>query len=244
MRVVKSGLTFGLMVGLVMANVTPITNAAAASPEAGGAAVRQDASGSTAPTGILTGGGSITVNGNSVQSGATIFTNSKIVTGSDGNATIDLQSLGRVEIRPNSTVMLVFSPTLVDVRLEDCGEVTHFVPATVQGRVTVNEDESTVRVASGQVSVKADGEDAKTLSGGQSEEFDSRIVAVASGETTFTANVTDECDDDGGAIIAGLGAGAITAVLLAVGGAVTGVALAVTNDDDSETLPGVSTFQP
>lgn len=69
------------------------------------------------PTGVLTGSGLITLNGNPTRSGATIFSGSMIATGEDGVASIDLGQLGRVVLRPQSSVLLSFAADLVEARI-------------------------------------------------------------------------------------------------------------------------------
>lgn len=69
------------------------------------------------PTGVLTGSGLITLNGNPTRSGATIFSGSTIATGEDGVASIDLGHLGRVVLRPQSSVMLTLAADSVGARV-------------------------------------------------------------------------------------------------------------------------------
>ncbi len=53
-------------------------------------------------------GGAITVNGNGVTSGATITTASVIETGADTGATVNLGSLGTLDIAPNTRLELTY----------------------------------------------------------------------------------------------------------------------------------------
>src|SRR5882672_415420 len=59
-------------------------------------------------TGQLTvkNGKKVTVDGNDAETGATILTGSRIVTGKDEVAVIDLGDLGRIEIRDNTSVVI------------------------------------------------------------------------------------------------------------------------------------------
>jgi hypothetical protein len=56
--------------------------------------------------GVIVGRGSITVDGNRVESGATVFDGSTIVTGPDAYGWVDDGASGRVELAPGTTVTL------------------------------------------------------------------------------------------------------------------------------------------
>src|ERR1700752_3686686 len=58
------------------------------------------------PAGRLIGTGRITIDGNEAQSGVTVLSGSTVETGPDGYATIDLGSLGRIELQPNTAVFV------------------------------------------------------------------------------------------------------------------------------------------
>jgi hypothetical protein len=83
--------------------------------------------------------GGVTVNGNSVQSGATILSASTISTDSNGDVIIDLGVLGRIELRGHTTVTLTFSPGMVNIKSE-C-ERTEIQVTTGQVNVTSPENE-------------------------------------------------------------------------------------------------------
>jgi hypothetical protein len=79
----------------------------------------------TPPLPALTGqltvkqGKKVTVDGNSAETGATILSGSRLVTGRDEVAIVDLGDLGRIEIRDNTTVTITFSPGKVHIK-SDC----------------------------------------------------------------------------------------------------------------------------
>jgi hypothetical protein len=64
-------------------------------------------------------GKKVTVDGNSVETGATILSGSRLVTGNDEVAIVDLGDLGRIEVRDNTTVTITFSPGKVHIK-SDC----------------------------------------------------------------------------------------------------------------------------
>jgi len=68
-------------------------------------------------TGTLTvKAGSVTINGNAAQTGATVMTGSVIATSSNGKAVVDLGTLGRVEIGDNTTVTLTCAAGSLGIR--------------------------------------------------------------------------------------------------------------------------------
>ncbi|HEV8483620.1 MAG TPA: hypothetical protein VGV87_08740 [Blastocatellia bacterium] len=64
-------------------------------------------------------GKKVSVDGNSAETGATILSGSRIVTGKDEVAIVDLGDLGRIEIRDNTTVTITFTPGDVHIK-SDC----------------------------------------------------------------------------------------------------------------------------
>jgi hypothetical protein len=144
--------------------------------------------------------GDVSINGNSSQTGATVLSASRIVTGSDGLAVIDLGPQGRVEIRDDSTVTLTFAPGMVH-RKTDC-------------------ERSRIEVTRGQVDVKSP--ETKAIVAGKDETYDGSVEATTNGGTDFIV----DCGKRRPAFIlagwwgvAGLvGAGVAIAVGIVVGG--------------------------
>jgi len=62
-----------------------------------------------APSGELKVSGTVTVNGESVISGGTLFSDSVITTAEKSMATVNLSKLGRVELSPNSSLRISFT---------------------------------------------------------------------------------------------------------------------------------------
>lgn len=67
------------------------------------------------PLGALNSTGSVNINGNKALSGASIFSGSTISTGPDGVATLDLRQLGRIIVRPSTTITLTVVGNAVQV---------------------------------------------------------------------------------------------------------------------------------
>ena len=60
----------------------------------------------------------VMVNGNSVPSGTTLFSGAQVRTSAETGATIDLGSLGRLDIGPNTNLSLMFTESNVSVNLQ------------------------------------------------------------------------------------------------------------------------------
>src|SRR6185503_19669207 len=68
-------------------------------------------------TGTLTvKSGSVTVNGNASQTGATIMTGSVVATSGNGNAVIDMGAAGRVEVKGSTTVTITCVGGAIQIR--------------------------------------------------------------------------------------------------------------------------------
>ncbi|HLG14337.1 MAG TPA: hypothetical protein VJH03_07525 [Blastocatellia bacterium] len=162
-------------------------------------------------SGVLSGKGQITINGNAAQAGATILSGSTIGTGSDGYAVIDLGALGRVELRPNTVIELTFTADGIHIKS----------PCNVK-----------VAVTRGQVAVIAP--NAETINSGE----DKRYEGGAEFNAAIGTDVILDCGSGAGVALAGATAGTaagggvigpgLTGVLIlaGVGGAVAaGVAV-------------------
>ena len=67
------------------------------------------APGAKVASGELSVSGQVTVNGQKVISGGTLFSGSTIVTAANSSAIVSLSKLGRVELAPNSSLILNFT---------------------------------------------------------------------------------------------------------------------------------------
>lgn len=153
-------------------------------------------------TGTLTlKSGSVTVNGNASQTGATIMTGSIIATSGNGNAVIDMGAAGRVEVKGSTTVTIT------------C------VGGTIQIRTNCSKTEIDVKVGTVNVTVP----NAETIETGKEKDYNGQV------EGTLSAGASIEVECEGhkaaGALFVGPGLLGLLA-LIGVGAAVaTGIAV-------------------
>lgn len=88
-------------------------------------------------SGTLTVSGHATVNGKAAQTGMTVMSGSVIETEPDGDVTIDLGALGRIQMRPNTKIDLHLAPGSCQALLDRCGSITQQVPSGVTGQVRI-----------------------------------------------------------------------------------------------------------
>lgn len=199
-----------------------------------------------APTGRLIGTGRITIDGDEARSGATVLSGSTIATGMDGYARIDLGSLGRFELRPNTTVTLMFAADSVQVSMNGAGLTAHSLSAGCQVRLL--SEHTRLIVSSGQVKVDSAG-DARTLNSGQEASVSQGSEARTMGEAVFTAESGDRDrkgtipTSGGGHTVSAGPAGAIALAGLA-GGVALGVMLGSNDNRRISPLPKPSTVVP
>lgn len=173
------------------------------------------------PSGTVTGSGHIKINGNHVQSGATVLSGSSVSTGSDGDALIDMGQLGRIKLRPNTSIKLDMTADRYEVTLEECTRSTSVNLIVLSGKTAllkVDHDQLTnVAVTLGEVRARpgADGASETIIKEGESRALDPVDEILANGDADFTANCCD-CDLAAGfffpplvpiLVFAGVGAG-------------------------------------
>jgi len=159
-------------------------------------------------TGTLTvKSGTVTVNGNAAQSGATILTGSVIATSGNGSAIIDLGAAGRIEVKGNTAVTITCAGGTVHIR--------------------TNCSKTEIEVKSGSANVTAPS--TETIAAGKGKDFGGALEA----DLSAGAIVEVECEGHkgGGALWVGpgligllalLGVGAAVAVGIALGEGDTG----------------------
>lgn len=160
-------------------------------------------------TGTLTvKSGTVSINGNAAQTGATVMTGSTIATSSNGKAVIDLGAMGRVEVGDNTSVTLTCAG------------------GSLQIRSTCTRTE--IEVKSGSLNVTSP--TAGTLAAGQSAKYDGTVDATSTG----AIDVKIECG--GRKVGAGpfVGAGLVGFLALIGIGAAVAVGIAI-GDEDSVT---------
>jgi len=198
------------------------------------------------PVGKLIGTGRMIIDGEEAPSGATVLSGSKIATGPDGNATIDLGSLGRIELRPNTTITLVFSSVSVQVDMSGGGAMAQWVPSGVEGQVRTSSPQVRFLVTRGQIEVKS-ARSTRKLFAGEAGTFADQAEAFASGDTLLVAEYGGSRDKAGAVSHSGRSTSAGLGGAVALAGIAGGVALGVMagrNDRTISTLPKPSTVVP
>jgi len=156
-------------------------------------------------------GGSVTINGNPAQTGATVMTGSVVATGS-GGAVVDLGPAGRVELGDHTAATIICVGGSVEIR--------------------TNCNKTKVEVKRGQVDVKTP--KVETLAAGKSESYDGAFDATAAAGV----DVKVECvgKKRGGAFA---GAGLIGLLALLGVGAAIAIGVAVNESDSRSSSPAV-----
>lgn len=192
-----------------------------------------------APSGELSIVGQVTVNGETVVYGGTVFSDCVITTAEKSAATVNLSKLGRVELSPSSHLKLSFSDKSIEGLLENgtarisilAGTSVNF--ATTDGVVVVDGSQATsvtVDVVEGVTSLT-------TTSGIAQLHVGGAVKQVAAGERVNSTPQTDDDDDD-------MSGGALAVLLLAIGGAVAAVLYAALHDNDLNFGGSVTVVSP
>src|SRR5262249_7212544 len=197
-----------LAVALVLAVVFTMNSFVSASTPIGkvGPVLAQDCTGS-----LTIRGGSVSVNGNAVQTGATILTGSIVATSSDGHALIDFGPVGKLELGTGTTVTITCVGGIVEVR-SNCARTYVKVRG---GRVDVTQPK------------------VETLDAGKDKKYDNAIEATA-------APGTDWYVDCQGRKPVGMFVGPGLGGVLALIGIGTGVAVGISEGGPDERPPSTS----
>lgn len=154
-------------------------------------------------TGTLTGTGTMYVNGNVVQSGATVISGSIVATDANSEAVLDLGALGRINLRPGTEIKILLAANQSEVELRRCGSMTQTVPSGVKTRVIISTSQMMTVASSlgeatlrGRVAMGDKGAASKVdnivVPQGESKSFDTVEEITANGEATFTLNCSDQ----------------------------------------------------
>ncbi len=183
-----------------------------------------------ARSGALSVVGEVTVNGQKVISGGTIFSDSVIVTAKDSSATVSLGKLGRIDLLANSSLKLSFTDKSI-MGLLDSGRARVSTAvgvsvnlATRNGAVVVDGSKATsfsVNTENGNTFVSTEAGMAELRSG-------TTVKQIAAGESGVAGTPQGKKDDEEH----GLHGGALAALLLATGGAVAAIIWATTRKND------------
>jgi hypothetical protein len=145
---------------------------------------------------VVSGGSAVTVNGETANTGRTVFSSNTITTSADAGATVNLGKLGQIELAPNSSMSLTFdeagiSGTLSNGRVKVSG--ANEIAANIQTKTgfvtaepnqaknfTVSFDGSKTNVASeaGIVTLSESGKATKV--GKQTTDDDDELFGVGS----------------------------------------------------------------
>ena len=174
--------------------------------------------------------GQVTVNGQKVISGGTLFSGSTVVTAESSTAIVSLSKMGRVELSPNSSLILSFTEESVTGMLDKgVAKVSTVAGVSVNittkdGAVVVDGSQATsftVSTHRGNTVVSTEAGLAELRSGAATQQ-----IAAGENGTAGTPNPqTDDDDDD-------MSGGALAVLLLASAGAIIAVILAAKDDDE------------
>lgn len=208
--------------------------------------------------GEITVNGQVTVNGQTAVSNSTIKSGSTIVTGTNSSATINLGENGRVELLSDTTLSLKFNSNSI-VGMLNAGKIRVSNKAGIATSFTTKN--STVIADAGQANVfsidvgcaveaRCSQTFVETTSGLVTLRSGATDKQVAAGTDASIGNPSqtgcEPCLRPGGAPpvpVAGIGAGAIAAILLAAGGAV-GAAIFLGKKDDVDIGGGIIVISP
>ena len=174
--------------------------------------------------------GEVTVNGQKVISGGTIFSDSVIVTAKDSSATVSLGKLGRIELLANTSARLSFTENSI-MGLLDSGRARVSTPAGVSVNLTTKDGSVTVD-GSVATSFTVNTENGNTVVATQSGLAELRsgttVTKIAAGENGVAGTPQPSKDEDEG----GIHGAALAALLLATGGAVAAIIWATTHKNN------------
>src|SRR5712691_11705371 len=179
-----------------------------------------------ARSGALSVIGEVTVNGQKVISGGTIFSDSVIVTAKDSSATVSLGKLGRIDLLANSSLKLSFTDNSI-MGLLDSGRARVSTAVGVSVNLTTRDGAVVVdgsKATSFSVSVENGNTFVSTQAGIAELRSGTTVKQIAAGESGVAGTPQGKKDDEEH----GLHGGALAALLLATGGAVAAIIWATT----------------
>jgi len=141
--------------------------------------------------------GEVKIDGNFVTTGATVSNGDTIASGPDGDASVELGSLGRIQLRPNTTIKINLSSDNCRVTIERCGSFTQTLPAGVASQVTLARSASVeVAVSKGEARIKyksAKSDSDKILKADETSTFGDLDQVSSTGESALTINCCVGC---------------------------------------------------
>ena len=200
----------------------------------------------TDATGVINVTGQVTVNGQPTVSNSTFVSGGTIATGADSTAIISLGKTGRVELLADSTVTLKFTENSI-IGIMSAGKARVSNAAGVA--TTFSTKDATILADAGQansfaIEIECSHTHVDTLSGLVTMRTGTSDKQVAAGTDAVAGNLSQTgckpCLRPGTVIpvpVAGIGAGAIAAILLAVAGTV-GAGILLGGGSDTTTSGG------
>lgn len=195
--------------------------------------------------------GTVTLNGINATSGATVLDMGKIKTANNGVATINLGSLGQVELASDSELVLKVDNGVIGGNLRS-GKVIVSTPSGVRVNILTTEGVAategneaaivSVDVSCGNTRVMSSKSDARLTSG-------TKVEYVAAGQEIAVGSPNPQAPNcKRMAVIpahAGLASGALAALLIAgIGGALVGIIATTQGDDTTVPQLNISGFRP
>jgi hypothetical protein len=120
-----------------------------------------------------------------------------IASGPDGDASVELGPLGRIQLRPNTTIKISLSSNNCHVTIERCGSFTQSLPAGIASQVTMARSASVeVAVSKGEAKIKyrsAKSDSDKILKTDETNTFDDLAEVSSTGESALTINCCVGC---------------------------------------------------
>lgn len=184
-----------------------------------------------ARSGALSVFGDVTVNGQKVISGGTIFSDSVIVTAKDSTATVSLGKLGRIELLANTSLRLSFADNSI-MGLLDSGRARVSSPSGVTVNVTTKDGAVIVdgsQATSFSVNAENGNTEVATQSGLAELRSGKTVTRIGAGESGVAGTPQPKKDDDNDGKLSG---GALAALLLATGGVVAAIIWSIRKKDD------------
>jgi hypothetical protein len=183
-------------------------------------------------TGEISVTGQVTINGQNAVTNSSVVSGSTITTGANSSATVSLGKVGRVEISPDSSIMLKFNDNSITGVLS-AGDVR--VSNSIGVAATITTKDAAVIADAGQannfeVGVECSHTHVNSFIGLVTMRSGTTDKQVSAGTDASVGNPSQAgckpCVRPGGATaplpIAGIGIGALAGILLGIGGAVIG----------------------
>jgi hypothetical protein len=199
-------------------------------------------------TGEISVTGQVTINGQNAVSNSSVVSGSTITTGANSTATISLGKVGRVEVSPDSSIMLKFSDNNITGVLST-GDVR--VSNAIGIAATITTKDAAVIADAGQannfeVGVECSHTHVNSFIGLVTMRSGTTDKQISAGTDGTAGNPSQAgckpCVRPGGATaplpLAGIGAGALAGILLGIGGAVIGGVVLGSGSGDGTTIGG------